>query len=656
MGLVGWAWAEDRDGLLAGLADIADQVEVADPDGDSEKSAVRLRDALSVRLKPAVLVFDNATDPQLVHRYLPSTGAVRVIITSTDRAFGSLGEEVEVGVFDRLESIAYLTKRSRLEDGPGANEVADELDDLPLALAQASTVINLQGLSYAEYVQLLHQLPLERMLPPDSGDAYPQRATARAILLSVQALTDADPSGLTGRVIASAALLASDGISLRVLHTVVDDESGSPQTIRESVARLVQGSLLTWAEDRGSVIMHRLVARAVRDQLQADGTFVAWLEATAAGLRGLLVDAHVAWERPRDSADLVGHALAVWRAAVDATDRKTIVSEQLQAYTDLARWVVRHLDATADLTRAIDAGRSVLADSERALGQDHPDTLGFRDNLAHVYESAGQSDRAIPLYEEILVDRERVLSQDDPDTLGSRTKLAFAYGWAGQHDRAIRLCEEILADRERELGQDHADTLAFRGMLALAYGSAGQHDRAIRLCKEILADRERELSQDHPDTLQSRNNLAHAYESAGQHDKAIRLYKQTVADRERALDQDHPDTLQSRNNLAHAYESAGQHDKAIRLYKQTVADRERALDQDHPDTLQSRNNLAHAYESAGQHDKAIPGLAHARRPRAGAWPRPPRHAPIPQQPRPRLRVSGTARQGDPALRTGTRRL
>ena len=183
--LVAWVTADDRSRLFAGLAEVAERLGVADPDGDSEASARRLREQLAVRTTPAVLVLDNANDAQLVRGYLPATGATRVIITSTDRAFTSLGRDVAVDVFERDQSVAYLAERTGIADKDGAAAVAKELGDLPLALAQAAPVIKLRGLTYDVYVDRLRSLPLAEMLPADRGGDYPH-AVGSAILLSIE--------------------------------------------------------------------------------------------------------------------------------------------------------------------------------------------------------------------------------------------------------------------------------------------------------------------------------------------------------------------------------------------------------------------------------------------------------------------------------------
>ena len=59
-------------------------------------------------------------------------------------------------------------------------------------------------------------------------------------------------------------------------------------------------------------------------------------------------------------------------------------------------------------------GERLVADQERVLGPDHPDTLTARNNLAIAYRGAGRPDEAISLHEQALAARERVLGPDHP--------------------------------------------------------------------------------------------------------------------------------------------------------------------------------------------------------------------------------------------------
>jgi tetratricopeptide (TPR) repeat protein len=86
------------------------------------------------------------------------------------------------------------------------------------------------------------------------------------------------------------------------------------------------------------------------------------------------------------------------------------------------------------------------------------------------YKDAGRTAEAIPLLERMLADCERLLGAEHPNTLLSRNNLAAAYWDAGRTAEAIPLLERTLADSERLLGADHPNTKVVRGNLAALTG------------------------------------------------------------------------------------------------------------------------------------------------------------------------------------------
>jgi NB-ARC domain len=139
--LVGWVNAQTQDSLLSGLARIADRLGLSDPDGDSLKSAQRLRDYLGSQQKSGLLVFDDASNPDRLRPFIPVSGGVQIVITSTDSAFADLGTSIEVLEFGSAESLKYLRKRTGIPDDSGARLIASELGGLPLALSATSVIM-----------------------------------------------------------------------------------------------------------------------------------------------------------------------------------------------------------------------------------------------------------------------------------------------------------------------------------------------------------------------------------------------------------------------------------------------------------------------------------------------------------------------------------
>jgi hypothetical protein len=74
-----------------------------------------------------------------------------VVITSRNPGWEELAIPVEVDVFDRGESIALLRRRAPQLTDEQAGRVAEELGDLPLALAQAGSYLADTGTSVRDY-------------------------------------------------------------------------------------------------------------------------------------------------------------------------------------------------------------------------------------------------------------------------------------------------------------------------------------------------------------------------------------------------------------------------------------------------------------------------------------------------------------------------
>ncbi|MBF6358258.1 tetratricopeptide repeat protein [Nocardia higoensis] len=607
-GLVGWVEAESADLLHSGLAAIADRLGVADPDGDAEVSAARLRDHLHTHSQRALLVFDNATEIHLVRSLLPTAGATRVVITSTHRGFARLSRVViDTGTgYTRPQSLTYLAEATGIDDDPdNADELAEELGDLPLALAAAAgTIAASPAMNYERYLTRLRSRTLPQALRKQDGQDHPL-SVDQALLFAIEAAEE--PTGDTeldtviAWLLGLFAVLAPSGVDRALLvHPDLDD------LVDDAIDHCVQRCLLSWAIDETSTAnttlsVHRLTARVLRERARDADTTETIVASALVVLAARLFDRSDAWSRRSEGVHLIEQIDALTHNPL-----ASLVSEEIQQLLlAISRWAVRQLIETADLTRAIESAHRSITDHERVLGTDHPDTLLIRSNLANAYRDAGRVEQAIGEFERLLNDCERIHGPDHPNTLLTRSNLAHAYRAAGRVEQAIKESEHVLTDQQRVLGPDHLSTLLTRGNLAHAYRAAGRVEQAIKESERLLTDQQRVLGPDHPSTLITHGSLAHAYQAAGRVEQAIPLLEQTATDCERVLGPDHPDTLSAHGNLANTYRDAGRVEQAIPLLEQTATDCERVLGPDHPDTLSAHGNLAHGYRVAGRVEQAI---------------------------------------------------
>jgi tetratricopeptide (TPR) repeat protein len=242
--------------------------------------------------------------------------------------------------------------------------------------------------------------------------------------------------------------------------------------------------------------------------------------------------------------------------------------------------------------------------SDPAGGQQHPDTLTCRGNLALVLHDLGQLDEAEAENRAVMEARELVLGPDHPDTLTSRGNLALVLRDLGRLTEARAEIRAVAAARRRVLGPDHPDSLASRNNLALVLRDLDRLNDARSELRAVLAARQRVLGPDHPSTLASRGNLALVLRDLGRLELAEAETRAVLAITLRVLGPDHPSTLPSRNNLAAVLRDLGRLNEAVTEIRAVLAARQLVLGPDHPDSLASRNNLARVLRDMGWLDEA----------------------------------------------------
>ncbi|USQ89050.1 FxSxx-COOH system tetratricopeptide repeat protein [Streptomyces phaeoluteigriseus] len=597
--VVAWLNGEDPEQLVSDLASLAELLGVRTDNQDSVAAARAARSFLETTTSRALVVIDNAEIPEGILPWIPTTGRVQVVITTSHHAFYNTAQIIDVSVYTSEQAKDYLISRTNLNDPNGADLVAEDLGYLPLALAQAAWLITIRGYTYQEYLNQVRSTPIVHTLSAARGDSY-RLSTAQSILLSVQQTEINEPAEAIRYVLHALSFLSPTGIQKALLRQLLDNLS--PVDLDQALGNLAEASLITYSVDRSSVMMHRLVQRVLRDKEEESRTIDETVARLVLRLKACTFSRSSAWQRRSEGLHLCEQVIALTaHTARQGGDVRPWEVDLLPVRS----WAQKFLTDVLENTRSNSIGASLAIDSERILGGENPFTLSVLHNNAHTLSAAGRSDEALDLHGTVLAAHERVYGADDRRTLTIRNCLANTYNNVGRTAEALVLHESVLADRERVLGPDAPDTLTSRHNLAHAYESAGHQARAIDLHLAVLSDRRRLFGSTDPRTLEARHCLASAYESSGRLDEAIVIYKEVSGDRERLLGADDPKTLQTRQKLASAYEASGRLEEAIELHRTLVRNRERLLGSEHPGTLAFRHALAAAYAAAGRHSEAI---------------------------------------------------
>jgi tetratricopeptide (TPR) repeat protein len=475
--LIAWVNARNSETLLAGLTAVAEAAGLSaggSRPGPADAGQA-VRDWLEADGSFRLLVFDDVEDPGLLRPFVPAAGEARVLITAAREPIAELGTSVPVDVFSAEEALALLDGRTGLADEDGALAVAVQLGYLPLALDQAAGMIAKQHVGYAAYLAKLRALSAEDHLIREDEDEEEQPSppgVAEAVLLAMEATSVADRLGVSIAVMELVAMLSPAVVRRDLLHSA--GQAGTllgggrrvaASMVDQALERLNERSLLGFSLDSQAVSVHRLAARVIRAGLARQGRLGPACRAAASAVEGSVALAN----HPDHAAvaEMLGQVSALAENAGTAADDS---GEQLAAMlTRLRSLGLNHLVELSDtMPHAIAIGEPLIADLDRLLGPDDPDTVRARNDLARAYRETGRVADAVPLVEQVLAARERLFGADDPRTLASRNNLASAYRATGRAADAVGLFEENLAACERLFGADHPRTLASRHSLDLA--------------------------------------------------------------------------------------------------------------------------------------------------------------------------------------------
>ncbi|MGH3813713.1 MAG: FxSxx-COOH system tetratricopeptide repeat protein, partial [Pseudonocardiaceae bacterium] len=579
--VVWWIPAEEPALVADQLAELARTLDLAKVTDEVKVAVARLLGALRERDR-WLLIFDNAEEPAALARYLPG-GRGQVVITSRNPAWHELATPVEVDVFERAESIALLRRRAHRLTEEQAGRVAEELGDLPLALAQAAAHLADTATGVDDYLTLLAERTTD-LLARDAPATYPVPLAA-STQIALDRLTAESPAAL--QLLTLAAYLAPEPIPLSLF-------TGHPTELPDPLATaaadtLAFDDLTELLRQQGlarfesaTLTLHRLLAAIMRDQ---------------------------PGERPGPAQDLLTRTIRLLRVAVpdDPWDNPAVwpAWRQLLPHVLVATDHDRSLDGTElDVAWLLDRAGSYLhtggepapaqplreraLDLRRsALGDDHPDTLDSAANLALGLRGVGHYEQALELTEDTITRRRRVLGYDHPHTLESAANLAIVLWYLRRYEQAHQVAEDAFTRRRRVLGDDHPKTLESAASLAICLRDLQHFERARQLAEDTLTRCRRVLGDDHPNTLLSANNLAGVLWALGRYEQGRRLSEDTLTRCRRVLGDDHLATLRTANNFTACLQGLGQHDAARLLGEDTFTRRRRILGDEHPDTLDS---------------------------------------------------------------------
>ncbi|MFI6726321.1 FxSxx-COOH system tetratricopeptide repeat protein [Streptomyces atratus] len=591
-----------------------------------------------------LLVLDGADDPEQIRDLVPA-GTGHVLITSRHLGWGEHDSAlVEVPVYERQESVAFISRRAPRLTPAEADRLAEALEDLPLLLDQTAGWLNESELTVDEYIELLAD-GIDAGVVKVSVDFPIVFRTAWAIQLNQ--LRESDPEAF--ELLRLCAFFAPGSIPGQLLNRAQlpgspVDESGRiramRQLLRHSAVRLETSS---WPIGDGEALqLHRVLHQLVHSQISEDDR----APYRAAARHALAVS------DPGDPADI--DAWPVYAALTPHLKWAEVLESADPSVQRLVLNCLRYMYLSGEYGSGVRLAEPAMESWRSLLGATHPRIWDLSHHYANLLRALGDYLRSEGVERMAIVSLRAEGRETDPEHLRAVGGLAADLRGQGRYQEALALSVSI---RDRCLtlfGQEDGRTLNADNNLAVSLRLLGRYEEALALDRRTLALRRTVLRTGAPATLYSEINCAIDLRLLGRYQEAEKELSQTVRSHLRLIGAGNPQTLRAQHSLAlcrYAMAGAavalpllidvrerclrmlGEHDpltllitasgacvereagdpgQARALHEQVVAGYRRMLGPEHPYTIGTQGNTALMRWTLGDHDIARHGIEQAR--------------------------------------------
>jgi serine/threonine protein kinase len=558
-----------------------------------------------------LLILDNVENLTVLRTFIPSNVRGHVLLTTRTQTTGTIAQRIELCKMARDEAKLFLLRRIRKlshdaplsdasqSDSEKANEIAELVGDLPLALDQAGAYIEETGCSLNDYLSL-YSTRRARLLAMRGGIGADHAASVTATFVhSFEKVAQASPIAID--LLRFCAFLDPNAIpeeliihAAEVLGPTLQPVASDPLVLDTAIAVLRKHSLVHRAAETKLLSLHPLVQAVLRDRMSAE-KHQEWVERTVRAVNHAFPDieeVHM-WHRCQPAMPHVQACIALIKTYKLLSPEAVRLLYQAGMYF---RIQAQYSEAEVLLEQAATMHKQQLP-TQKETATDL--SIAFW----HHYRP-GQYSLVEPLIQKELAYAEKVLGSDNQHVATIRLKLAELYYKQGKYSQAEQLLLQSLSIKEQHVGLLHACVACNFNGLGLVCLTLGKYSLAQSYLLHALTVWERLPEPRHPFMGRTLNALARLSLVMGEYRQAeVYLQKERVL-LEQTLQPMHPAIITSLNEWAVLCIAQGRYDQVEILLDQAQTIIAKTIGSKHLIAGRVLHTLARFYTIRGKYIQA----------------------------------------------------
>ena len=584
-----------------------------------------------------LIIADNVADLSLVRSYLPQTanedwGHGQLLISTQDSSVIPLSaphtyhESLSAGMQSE-DAVQLLKQVSQISNNEQAEQVAEDLEFQPLALAAAAyyvhTVVsggspNYTWKNFLVAVSHGEREATEGVLAAENA-AYPKTMTT-TIEMAIKNASKNDE--VLQQTFFLLSLIASESLPVEVAVQFVKTRT-SKLTEELIKAKILKSSLITcfYSEDGTSeyLTVHNIVYQVLKKILAIEFNFSEKVQGmsdaihvfsslTEAELNNLFQSRHVCVKLRKVTA----HCKVLHDVLIATFRDKALLLKELAPFftpDTFLSWLCATAAVCCDLSNPLDANMfsTSACDLAEYIGNSRESRLVRADTFAvhgkvlmkscHNQLSLSYLKKATEIYTSIH-------GEEHPKLTTTYNDMGMVYYITGNYHVAKECYEKALIISKKVHDEEHPDVATSYNNLGLVYSDLGKYNEAKEYYEKALFVRRKIYDEEHADVAASYNNLGIVYSDLGKYNEAKEYYEKALFIWRRIYDEEHADVATSYNNLGTVYSKRGKYNEAKEYHEKALFIRKKIYDEEHADFAQSYNNLGAVYKDLGKYNEA----------------------------------------------------
>jgi tetratricopeptide (TPR) repeat protein len=474
---------------------------------------------LSQQKKPWLLILDGLVNPKDIEDFAPH-GKGMILITSRYPYWDLV---ITIKELDRKYSLQLLENISNIDIDESAEQLAEELADLPIAVCQAASFIMQTNSDYEEYLILLKN----RQSIPRLNE--PLQSSWNISLLQISEENKSCRSWLE-----CLAFLSPNGIPENLSKAVFEYIDNTKDLMKyKQVIKLALGYSLIEVDNKKWISMHKLVQNFIRRLSKKLDFVIEVLENVFLSLFTMDQDIEI----KKSLADHLKFFLSTFKSSS---------ADSGELHTRLG---IFYLEVLRNVSLASSFMHTALKIQVEKFGKSSLEAAHVYNNLGNVYFEQSDIKQAISYYQKGLSNKLRNLESNAIEIAYSYNNLGISYLELKDMQKAIEFLSKAMEIMKIHLDESDISITTIYLNLGIAYDEINKFDKAESYLNLAYNIRSKIFKPPNPDVADCLLNLGILHRKMNKKKQGLQEITQACEILNECLGSDHPSTINAKEHL-----------------------------------------------------------------------------------------------------------